>query len=89
MVQLCLRSGGEEGRARDVSGWILKFELVEGPPDRSSISDVAVGAFRHARVEDGKHFTIASENEVRYFYHRRPSPGIEVQEGSLLPWHLS
>ena len=78
MVQLCLRSGGEEGCARDVSGWILEFELVEGPPGRSSVSDVAVGAFWHARVEDGKHFTITSENEVGYFYHCCPSPGIEV-----------
>ena len=42
---------------------IVDFELFYGPPRRSAVGDVAAEFFRHARVEDSDHTTIASEDE--------------------------
>ena len=39
------------------------FELLDGPPRRSTVGDVTAEAFRHARVEDSEHPTISSEDE--------------------------
>ena len=61
--RLCSRLAGEEGRAVEVGVRIVNFELLDGPPRRSAIGDVAAETFQHARVEDIEHMTITSEDE--------------------------
>ena len=47
----------------EVSVRIVVFELLNGPPCRSAIGDVAAKTFRHTGVKDGNHTTIASKDE--------------------------
>ena len=61
--RLCSRLVGEEGRAVEVGVRIVDFELLDGPPRRSAVGDVAAETFRHARVEDSEHKTTTSEDE--------------------------
>ena len=42
---------------------ILSFELLDDPPGRSAVGDMAVETFWHAGVEDSEHTTISSEDE--------------------------
>ena len=52
-----------EGRAVEVGVRITEFDLLDDPPRRSGVGDVAAGTFRHSRVEDTDHTTVASEDE--------------------------
>ena len=60
---MCSRLAGLESREVVVGVRIGAFELLDGPPRRSTVGDVAAEAFRHARVEDSEHPTISSEDE--------------------------
>jgi hypothetical protein len=52
-----------EGGAVKVGVRIVSLELLDGPPGRSAVGDMAADTFRHAGVEDSEHTTIASEDE--------------------------
>jgi len=41
-----------EGRAVEVGVRIAEFDLLDDPPCRSGVGDVAAGTFRHSRVGD-------------------------------------
>ena len=60
---MCLHLDGEEGLTVEFGMWIVVLELLDGPPCRSAVCDVAAKTFRHTGVEDGDHTTIASEDE--------------------------
>ena len=42
---------------------IVEFNLLDDPPRRSGVGDMAAGTFGHSRVEDTDHTTVASEDE--------------------------
>ena len=58
--QLCLHL---EGVTVEVSMWIFEFELLNGPPGRGGIGDMAAPIFQHPRVENTNHMTLAINNE--------------------------
>ena len=47
----------------EVSVRIVVFELLNSPPRRSAIGDVAAKTFQHTGVKDGNHTTIVSKDE--------------------------
>ena len=52
-----------EGSAVEVGVRIFDLELLDDPPGRGGIGDVAAPAFRHRRVENTDHMTLAIEDE--------------------------
>ncbi len=52
-----------EGDAVEIGVRILEFELLDGPPGRGGKGDVVAPAFRHPRVENTDHMTLAIEDE--------------------------
>jgi hypothetical protein len=53
----------DEGDAVEVAVWILEFELLDGPLGGGGVGDVVAPAFRHPRVENADHMTLAIEDE--------------------------
>jgi hypothetical protein len=58
--RLCSRL---EGDAVEVGVRIPEFELQDGPPGGGGVGDVVAPAFRHPRVENTDHITLAIEDE--------------------------
>lgn len=52
-----------EGGPVKVGVRIVSLELLDDPPGRSAVGDMAAETFGHARVEDSEHTTVASEDE--------------------------
>jgi hypothetical protein len=42
---------------------ILEFKLLDGPPGGGGVRDVVAPAFRHPRVKNTDHMTLAIEDE--------------------------
>lgn len=61
--RLCSCLAGEEGCAVKIGVRIVDFELLDGPPRRSAVGDVAAETFWHDRVEDSELTTIASKDK--------------------------
>lgn len=52
-----------EGDAVEVGVRILEFKLLDGPPGGGGVRDVVAPAFRHPRVKNTDHMTLAIEDE--------------------------